>query len=425
MPLRPRGLGGSGGWVAYPKNPGQPNRVMKKLTANPALRRWQVCCLSGLILCGTAGTDALRAHGDEPRAVVQTSPAAQLEDWVGQLGAVSYHERRAAMLRLQEAGLTARPALLAGIKSENLEVRTTCQRLLGALAGSEQEAELERLLYGYTPGHVYELPGWERFRKASGDSPAHRALYVQLARRHGAGLRWLDSLTHAPRGSAEEIATVPETLGIDVQRLSAGDECDWAFVLLAASQPQVRHTPTLVSQVYGGLLEPRVSQKFLSEGEDAPVFGLLKTWVAAQDDPIPRRSLVQVCLRYGLRQHAVTLAKRILQHGGAPSASQYALLTLARLDDPAIEDQLTAALGDQRVCHTWQVVGNSRRTVKTEVRDTALALLLRRSGLDPREFGFSDLQADPDTIYRDFSIGFANDEERDHARTLAMAALQH
>ncbi len=338
-------------------------------------------CLSIFLLGidATLTTAHAQSSGEE---VSQSVTASELKDWLDALSSPSYHHRRGAELKLSEAGLAARPVLIEGLSHPKLDVRVLCQRLLAGLQGSERDAELNRLQFSYHPGHVYVLPGWEKFRRAGGDSVSHRTLYVQLVKRHSMGLQWIDSLSRAAKGASEEIATLPESWGLDSQRLAGGDTIDWAFLLLVASQPQVKHTPTLMSQVYGGLLDHHVSQKLLHEDDQGPLKSLIRSWVSAQDDPIPRRTLIQVCLRYGFFDEAASLSLKILNQGGAPSATQYALLALTRMHmDNEEEHLLRNAIKDRRVCHTWQVANPEPHTVKTEVRDTALALLLRRQGM--------------------------------------------
>ena len=51
-------------------------------------------------------------------------------------------------------------------------------------------------------------------------------------------------------------------------------------------------------------------------------------------------------------------------------------------------------------------------TIKIQVRDVALVVLLRMAGKDPGDYGFKLLRENPETLYFVYTFGFIDDEQR-------------
>jgi len=94
------------------------------------------------------------------------------------------------------------------------------------------------------------------------------------------------------------------------------------------------------------------------------------------------------------------------------SDRQAALLTVAQAKDKRDDDLIRAFMTDEAVCDTLFSKG-----VKTQVqlRDIALAATIYRTGKDPSAFGFKNLKADPELLFRPSSLGFASADERAEA----------
>ena len=54
-------------------------------------------------------------------------------------------------------------------------------------------------------------------------------------------------------------------------------------------------------------------------------------------------------------------------------------------------------------------------TIKVQIRDVALVILLRMTGKDPGQFGFKLLRENPQTLYYAYTFGFIDDTEREAA----------
>ncbi|MFK8115422.1 MAG: hypothetical protein AB8B91_24710, partial [Rubripirellula sp.] len=129
-------------------------------------------------------------------------------------------------------------------------------------------------------------------------------------------------------------------------------------------------------------------------------------------------------MRYQCRVLVSELCDGVFQDPQSPAATQVtALLCAAAIGRNDIELQARNKLQDERTAHVWQLIAARKTKIRTQVRDVALALLLQHHGIDPRKAGFTELQADPLLVFRDHSLGFADEEARQRALTEAFRLL--
>jgi hypothetical protein len=91
---------------------------------------------------------------------------------------------------------------------------------------------------------------------------------------------------------------------------------------------------------------------------------------------------------------------------------QYAILTLAKLGTKRDLPRLEKLLGDRAICSTHTV---DDVTYVTQFRDIALVAMLHLDGEDPAEYGFTNLRAHNDYVYSPYTIGFAEEADRQAA----------
>lgn len=334
----------------------------------------------------------------------------------------SYLRRELAKERLRAGGEASRPALIAGLSSPELETRLVAHELLVRIAETRLERQIAALLESHGSDERIDLPGWQAFREAAGDTPQVRLLFVRLVRDHTASLAWIDRLDdRAPGRSSDEILTELNTfLPIEVARINDGDPVRWSLLLLAASRPELRSAPVLSSRLRGGLLNPDVAERLLESAHQETLRRLIGHWLKQSAERYINTSMLKISLTYDCASVAIPMAMQTLESQQAtPASVAAAMVLLTRLDPLEARRQLPQWTEDTRVCHVWQIVATRRRAVQTQVGDVALALLLYLDGHDPRQVGFEDLEADPQTIYREFSIGFEDEISRQRARQAA------
>lgn len=353
------------------------------------------------------------------------TPAIDYSAEAGALNDRSHVRRELAKQRLLNGGQSAISALEGLRNSNHLELRLSAAELLAGLQQLQLENAISRLLSSDYHREKFDLPGWKLFKDMAGTSNNARQLFARLVRQHSASLEWLESLS-AKSGEAEDSAylEMDRYLPIDIARINDGDPARWTLLLLASSQSSLINAPILSSRVRGGLLNPEVSSRL----KDSPHFQTLRTlianWLDVTSQCFINSTILKISLVYQCNDQAKSMAGRILRdRNSAPAGVASALMLLSRLEPAEAKRECAPWLDDSRVCHVWQVVAVRHRAVQTEVRDVALAMLLYLDGHDPREFGFEDLEGDPETIFRDFSMGFEHNAARGGARRASLKVL--
>lgn len=214
-------------------------------------------------------------------------------------------------------------------------------------------------------------------------------------------------------------------LPIDINRINAGDPLRWCLLLLASQNPNFVNAPILSSRVRGGLLNPQVSARLKTSPHSRVLKAMVTRWLQVTSESFINSTTLKISIVYECEDQARRMADQLLANEGSPPAAvATALMLLARIDPKLAQQECLKRLDDQRVCHVWQVIAVRHRAVQTEVRDVAMAMLLFLEGYDPRQFGFEDIEGDPETIYRDFSMGFESTEARDVAMEASLKALK-
>jgi hypothetical protein len=246
-----------------------------------------------------------------------------------------------------------------------------------------------------------------------------------MLREQPVAMAWLHELTsELGDDQSAELLAVDDHLPLDFTNLHDGDPARWGVLLLAAQMPQLEILPVLSSRIRNGLLNPSVSQRLRNCQYAESLQRLLSHWLANAGEHYVNASMLKLGLVYRCEATAVELATRTLaSRQASPTSIATALMLLTRLRPETAKVELKRWVDDARVCHVWQVMASKRRAVQTQIGDVATALLLHLTHHDPRDFGFLDLEADPDTIFREFSMGFEDEKARQAAYTEAHTLL--
>ena len=124
---------------------------------------------------------AVRGAVDNPAAlVVPPAHQARAVALVDQLGSRQFAERDRASRELEGMGRLALPAVRAGSRSADAEVRTRCDRLRPPMEAEELTARLGVFVADAAGRHDHAVPGWELFRAAAGDDRPARDLFAAV-----------------------------------------------------------------------------------------------------------------------------------------------------------------------------------------------------------------------------------------------------
>ena len=113
-------------------------------------------------------------------------------DLVRQLGAASFPTRERAEQRLLQIGIAAKPALLRGMRDEDLEVRLAAQRILIRIVQDDFDTCVAAFIQGSDNVPADRFPGWRRFRERVSDDRAARRLFTDMIRAESALLTALE-----------------------------------------------------------------------------------------------------------------------------------------------------------------------------------------------------------------------------------------
>jgi HEAT repeat protein len=364
-------------------------------------------------------------------------PQRKLLELVRQLGDSDFQARERASKELFQIGLPAKQALLEGSKDADLEVRRRCRDLLPEILEADRQTRLTAFIADKEGKQHHDLPGWQRYRKIAGSDPAARQFFVEIQQ---ADLGFLTDVERTLE-TAREPATA-ETAKPDQPRPGAtnraGDLCsarcqelfqklygrpavgsrqvnlaEIAPLLLVLSDADVR-MPEQQRYFVFNLLYQQTSQNLLRNASATPFKKIVLAWMERQADDEAGLQLVfnlvnQLEIKEGLDLALRTIRDKKLK--GMMLAS--ALTTVGKLGDREQLPLLERYLADQTVIGNFNL-GTVRGT--TQVRDAALAMLVRVTKQSHKDYGFAISQYNNEHLmsYANF-LGFSGDELRDRA----------
>jgi hypothetical protein len=369
-----------------------------------------------------------------PTAWAQSGPTAaenessiqpgELQDWVHALSDESYHRRQAAADKLRErasqggaVGEAVIAALRLGLENSSMETRIASERILQTLALSAFDDQIDQLLNPHVLPDGITMAGWKPFSEMAGSDFAARSLFSRIALRHDRFLRRMQ----LPAADDSFCDAIP-----DPYTLRSDDAVSWALALLSDSRSDPLQQTNAFSKITVSLSNSAMGPK-LRDANDATVLRrMISHWIGNHPRRGTTRQRILIAMRYSCDQRAGELCDQVLADPDAlPTSQVTAMLAASAMQRPNLRPQLIARLSDERTAHVWQLIASRQTKIRTQVRDVALALLLRLHQTDPREAGFEELQADPLLIFRDHSLGFANDASRAaaHVKGLALVGL--
>lgn len=331
--------------------------------------------------------------------------------WVTQLGHPSYRTRTKAAEVLLERGLSARSALLDGLKQPDLEIRLAAHKLLVEIMHTDFEARLERFVKDNEP---LELPGWKPFADLIGDDLASRRAFADILRHEGP---LLDAFAKTPEVAEDQFVTrMSELQQRAMNSKNRIAPASLAGVLFVGGFLEREDLGSASSRLYSLLMNRSVQQQIQNHGGQAVTRRLMDHWLSTGVEGHEAYMGFMICLNYELSETGLRLAQQALKTGKATGSRslviQYAAYVVGKFG--TIDDaQLLAEYLDETA-----LVSNHRNgklQLKTQLRDIILAMLIHLHGLDHADFGFGKVQPNPLTVYAPYSLGFASEEMREQA----------
>ncbi len=309
---------------------------------------------------------------------------------IEQLGAAEFADREAAERDLKELGSKAKPAVLAGLRSENPEIVQRCRAVFDHIRVEEAKAA---------------------FLKAAGDDDAARALLAEVLKdAHRAKV--LDEAVQHPERSgklyaAEQwrlwqkaVSTPPGATEADIPTAA---EIALSFLLGAhpSSADALKTEPPpddpRISEgrraVESGLLCKSLQFELIDPKRRGPFARLMAGWLAARSDPWLIGLGLGEARQYRLTE-VVPVARQVVRNVKLDAQHRAAAaLALADLGGKA-ELPVLQILMDDKTEYSRSREGRNPDgpTLTVELRDVAVGATLLLSGQDPGEFGFPEFR---------------------------------
>ncbi|OYP34955.1 hypothetical protein [Rhodopirellula sp. MGV] len=350
-----------------------------------------------------------------------------INELIKQLADDSYATRTIAsqkLLELAEADANSALAIetqLAFPNDQNpsLESALNRLRLRQLIVIRRQERLLDQFLTSPTNPEA-QPPGWDIFREHAGSDYDARRVFVKILQRDRRfGERLL--IAEPPNDRTRSFAAT-----LDGQHLATFDTIRWSMLLVRGCEQTDASQDIRQQQAILAVLRSEGLGPLLIHDSEQRVFTrLLESYLCHTQVNLEDR--LCIAMRYGCEQLVETDCRRVLNSVSEPPPRlTVALLAIANQRKEIDHDstlQLAEWLqhyrSDQRVAYVWRAMHPTRKVLRTEVRDVALAVEIARRGEDPRDFGFGSLQAHPRLGYQPYTLGFETEADRQQAHRSA------
>ena len=341
-------------------------------------------------------------------------PASHFDALVLQLDHHRYQQRVSAAEELLLSGIQhpaginpkVMSALGRGQQHQSLELRVAAQYLIDEIAFRYQQQQLVLLVNVRVSEEEIDLPGWKAFSDTVGRDLVSRRFFEQLVHWHGDQLHaFFDKST---------VGQKTKTVFFDPWKIPSRNHLDWALLLFL----EIRQSVHAKQPCNWRLMTALSNSAMGPDPEQCPeVFRrLIESWLEQQDDPAMTRDCLLVTMRYGCHATAIELCERVwASQQSSPATQVTALLVGNAIGAVDIQSQATKRMTDDRTAVVWQTLGSKPSRIRTQVADVARVILLHQHGVDPRSAGFHDLKADRRLIYRDHSLGFSDQANRERS----------
>jgi hypothetical protein len=367
-----------------------------------------------LVFVFVAATDAL-GGGDSAKQ------PSNLDALIRRLGDDDFHVREKATRELLRIGSPARAALQRAFDHPDLEIRQRCRRLLPAIVEADRQAKIAAFLADKDGKLKVDLPGWSRYRKIVGDDEAARRFFADLHKANGEFL----AEAEGKRDKAGLLcARYCRHLLQQQQRLLQGGIGfrpiaieEIAPLLLIAADAKVK-IPIENRWQFASLLQQQNLRSELKARRVTPSKKIALAWMERQAEDEFTAQLVYGAINDLKLKEGLDIAlKAVRGQKLKGSALGHALVTIGLLGDrkhlPLIEPHLDDAA---QICGF--AIGGAGGNVngQTQVRDVALAMLVRLTKQSEKDYGFAVAKINQPFLMNQANyLGFSTEKERDAA----------
>lgn len=335
---------------------------------------------------------------------------------VAQLGHEQFSIRERASLKLIELGMVGAEALRAGKASPNREIRYRSTKLYSWIAESDFQRRLEEFQHSEDPSEGYGLPGWDRYREEVGTDTTSRSLFQAMQEQERELLQAVGNPRELTRALTTRCEIILQNSRFGPQPQSVATV---AALLFVATDPKVTITETSRAMVFRTCRDRDFIETIMS-GKSRPALAkLVGNWITRDSDHDVWNVLylglitnVDTCLPY---------AKTVLEDPQADRDVRVcALLCFAKFGKRTDVPFLERFLEDKTVYGAAAQDPETRTRpadarIETQMRDIALATLVRVTEQKPLDYGFERMQLHRYEVFYPKSLGFATNGKRETA----------
>ncbi|HEY7315898.1 MAG TPA: hypothetical protein VH643_41595 [Gemmataceae bacterium] len=345
---------------------------------------------------------------------------------VRRLGSTDFKVRELASRELFRIGLPAKQPLLEGANDPDPEVRRRCRDLLPRILEADRQAKLAAFLADTDGKLKHDLPGWERYRKIAGEDDAARRFFADIQKGDVAFLRDAEK---DPDHAGERCGALCQLL---IQRQQAFQFrngrvestqiplTEIAPMLLVAADAHVR-IPVQQRYLFTNLLYQPAVQENLRKSGISPFKKIVLAWMEHEVyDETTSGSLFHVINQLGLKEGLDMALKAVRSKKLKGPGLAGALVTIGKFGDKEHVELMESFLDDKTAIGGFNFGRANGGNVggNTQVRDAALAMLVRLTKQSAKDYGFAITEIQPALDHlMDYAncLGFSSEERRTKA----------
>ncbi len=311
-------------------------------------------------------------------SVALAAPAEDAAGLVRKLGSSRFEERKAAEEGLLRLGPAALPAVRAGLKSDDPEVRSRCRGLVTRIEVEDRARRADAYAADVEGKGRHDLPLREDYEKLAGTGPAARQLFAEIIRANEPLLRKVaadrDRGRDAYRQECRELS--------EAGKAGTGQLAALLLVSLVLKEDRADlKEPTCFAHLLGdpGLGEAVRDRKL------GKAFGrLLLEWAGRQD--VKRWTSVQFFLAFVYQEgwkDGLPAVRRVIRAKEGGPMRALAVTVFGKVGGKDVAAELEKLWGDETILFD----SPDKHRAKAHMGDQALAASIRLEGKGPKDYG--------------------------------------
>jgi hypothetical protein len=334
------------------------------------------------------------AFAKAPVATLSQTDKERAKQLVERLGDRSFKVRESASAELVQMGRAVEPILRDGMNHPDPEIRQRCKRILPMALAYELDQQIRAFMADTEDKNDTPLAGWARFKELAGNDRGARLLFAEL-HRHDAD--FMETLAKNPAELRDLYqAKCQELIGMfNLGHAFIGPE-QVGLLLFASFEPKLG--ADLQAQMFLSNVLVTVSYQpsgKLALRDNAAVRRLLVKHIEQANNSLSNNSLT-ILINLNLREDGLAIARKILSTSSAGDdvhAKAMAISLMGKWGTREDIPKVTPFLDDTTGIGAFRVNNNAQ--ISTQLRDVALANLIKLSGDSIADYNFSYLKQFP------------------------------